>query len=56
MEGKMAEMQSPPVKSEAATVESSNLDISKPSKVIFLADLNVDPPETDADSRPDLTK
>ncbi|KAI9198044.1 hypothetical protein LWI28_009090 [Acer negundo] len=56
MEGKAAEMQPPPVKSEAATVESSYLDISKPSKVIFLADLNVDPPETDADSCPDLTK
>ncbi|KAK1564986.1 hypothetical protein Q3G72_016269 [Acer saccharum] len=52
----MAELQSPPIKSEAATVESSYMDISKPSKVIFLADLNVDPPETDADSCPDITK
>ncbi|KAI9175052.1 hypothetical protein LWI28_026661 [Acer negundo] len=56
MEVKMAEMHSPPVKSEAATVESSYMNISKPSKVIFLADLNVDPPETDADSCPDITK
>ncbi|KAH7549780.1 hypothetical protein JRO89_XS13G0081400 [Xanthoceras sorbifolium] len=61
MEAKVAELQSPTVKSEAPTFESSSVYISKPSKLFVLADLNVNPPETDADScadmsAPDLTK
>lgn len=61
METKVTEMQSPPVKSEAVTIESSSAAISKPSRLFVLADLNVNPPETDAEScaevlAPDITK
>lgn len=42
-----------PVKSESGTTESSTEDISKTgqaSKLFILADLNNNPPETDADA------